>query len=50
MQGPQDLPGLTAELQRRGFSEADLAKIYHENYDRVFRTVLTLTLIRTPGE
>jgi len=40
MQGPSDLPGLTAELQRRGFSEADLAKIYHENYLRVFQAVL----------
>ena len=29
MVGPPDLPALTAELQRRGFSEADLARIYH---------------------
>ena len=47
MQGPQDLPGLTAELQRRGFNEADLAKIYHENYFRVFRTVLDTVTPKT---
>jgi membrane dipeptidase len=40
MLGPADLPALTAELQRRGFSEPDLARIYHENYFRVFRAVL----------
>jgi membrane dipeptidase len=40
MLGPEDLPGLTAELRRRGFAEPDLARIYHENYFRVFRTVL----------
>lgn len=40
MLGPEDLPGLTAELLRRGFSEADLRKIYHENYYRVMADVL----------
>ncbi len=40
MLSPEDLPGLTAELCRRGFSEADLRLIYHENYFRVFRKVL----------
>ncbi len=40
MLGPEDLPGLTAELLRRGFNEADLRKIAHENYFRVMETVL----------
>ncbi len=40
MLGPEDLPGLTAELLRRGFSEADMRKIYHENYFRVMAEVL----------
>jgi membrane dipeptidase len=40
MLNPDDLPGLTAELRRRGFCEADLAKIYHENFLRVMREVL----------
>ncbi len=40
MLGPEDLPGLTAELLRRGFSEADLRTIYHENYFRVMEQVL----------
>lgn len=40
MLGPEDFPGLTAELLRRGFSEADLRRIYHENYFRVMEAVL----------
>ena len=40
MLGPEDLPALTAELQRRGFSKADLERIYHGNYVRVFEQVL----------
>jgi membrane dipeptidase len=40
MLGPDDLPALTAELDRRGFGEADLRRIYHENYLRVFARVL----------
>jgi microsomal dipeptidase-like Zn-dependent dipeptidase len=40
MLSPEDLPGLTAELCRRGFGEAELRKIYHENYFRVFKQVL----------
>ena len=40
MLGPEDLPGLTAELRRRGFSEADMRKIYNENYFRVMEQVL----------
>ena len=35
-----DLPGLTAELLRRGYTEGDLRKIYHENISRVIGTVL----------
>lgn len=35
-----DLPGLTAELTRRGFTEGDLRKIYRDNYLRVVSTVL----------
>lgn len=34
------LPHLTAELLRRGYSEADMAKILGENYLRVFSQVL----------
>ena len=40
MLSPEDLPGLTAELLRRGFGEAELRKIYHENHLRVMRQVL----------
>lgn len=40
MLGPDDLPGLTAELIRRGFTEGDLKKIYHENALRVMKQVL----------
>lgn len=36
----EDLPGLTAELLRRGFGEAELRKIYRENFARVFRAVV----------
>jgi membrane dipeptidase len=40
MTSPEHLPALTAELCRRGFSEADLHKVYRENYLRVFQHVL----------
>ena len=30
----------TAELLRRGFGEAELRKIYRENFARVFRAVV----------
>ena len=33
-------PALTAELLRRGYAEADLRKIYHENFLRVIGAVL----------
>ena len=38
----EDLPGLTTELLRRGYTEADLRKIYHENFSRVLDAVLTV--------
>ena len=40
MLSPEDLPGLTAELLRRGFGEAEIRKIYHENHLRVMRQAL----------
>ena len=40
MLSPEDLPGLTAELLRRGFGEAEIRKIYHENHLRVMRKAL----------
>jgi len=39
MQSPADLPGLTAELRTRGFSEAALRKIYRDNFLRVLSQV-----------
>jgi len=39
MQSPADLPGLTAELRRRGFSEASLRQIYRDNFLRVLAAV-----------
>jgi membrane dipeptidase len=36
MQGWQDLPGLTAELLRRGYAESDLRKLYRDNALRMF--------------
>ena len=36
----EDLPGLTVELLRRGYTEADLRKIYQENFSRVMGDVL----------
>jgi len=39
MQSPADLPGLTAELRSRGFSEAALRKVYRENFLRVLSAV-----------
>jgi membrane dipeptidase len=35
----EDLPGLTAELRRRGYSREDMAKIYHGNFVRVIKQV-----------
>jgi membrane dipeptidase len=40
MSSPEDLPALTAELCRRGFSENEIRLIYHENYFRVFKQIL----------
>jgi membrane dipeptidase len=40
MRSWEDLPGLTAELLRRGYTEVDLRKIYHENLSRVIGAVL----------
>lgn len=40
MLSPEDLPALTAELVRRGFSEADIERVYWTNYLRVFERVL----------
>jgi membrane dipeptidase len=37
----KDLPALTAELLRREYSEADLRKIYRENFLRVMGTTLS---------
>lgn len=39
MEDFQDLPGLTAELVRRGFEEPDLRQIFHENILRVLEEV-----------
>jgi membrane dipeptidase len=39
MLNPDDLPGLTAELVRRGYTTADLRKIFLENFLRVFTAV-----------
>jgi membrane dipeptidase len=36
----EDLPALTGELLRRGFGEAELRKIYRENFARVLRAVV----------
>ena len=36
----EDLPALTAELLRRDYSEADLRKVYRENFSRVMGAVL----------
>jgi membrane dipeptidase len=36
----EDLLSLTAELTRRGYTEADLRKIYRENFSRVMGVVL----------
>src|SRR5215207_4117049 len=37
-----DLPGLTAELLRRGYTEGDLRKIYYDNFSRVMGVVLSV--------
>jgi membrane dipeptidase len=39
MQSPEDLPGLTAELLKRRFSETDLRKVYRDNFLRVMGKV-----------
>ncbi len=40
MRNWEDLLSLTAELTRRGYTEADLRKIYRENFSRVMGVVL----------
>jgi membrane dipeptidase len=35
----EDLPGLTAELRRRGYSREDMTKIFHGNFLRVIKQV-----------
>lgn len=40
MRSPEDLPGLTAELRRRGYGEAELTRVFHANYFRVMQRVL----------
>jgi membrane dipeptidase len=40
MLGPEDLPGLTAELLRRGYGEDGVRKILRNNFMRVFAHVL----------
>ena len=40
MSGHEDLPGLTAELRRRGYAEADMRKLFGENALRVLRSVV----------
>ena len=39
MESPADLPGLTAELRRRGYSDAALRNIYRDNFLRVLAAV-----------
>jgi membrane dipeptidase len=39
MESSEDLPGLTAELTRRGLAERDLRKIYRDNFLRVMSAV-----------
>ena len=40
MENSEDLPGLTAELRRRGLSEGDLRKIYRDNALAVIAAVV----------
>ena len=40
MESSEDLPGLTAELRRRGIEERDLRKIYRDNFLRVLSAVV----------
>ena len=40
MQSPEELPGLTAELHRRGFDEIAIRKILRDNHLRVMAQVL----------
>jgi membrane dipeptidase len=40
MRSWEDLPALTAELLRRGYTEGDLRKVYYENVFRVIGAVL----------
>jgi membrane dipeptidase len=37
-----DLPGLTAELLRRGYTEGELGKIYYDNFSRLMGVVLSV--------
>jgi membrane dipeptidase len=39
MENSEELPGLTAELTRRGISESELRKIYRDNFLRVMSAV-----------
>lgn len=39
MENSEELPGLTAELTRRGIAEPDLRKIYRDNFLRVMSAV-----------
>ncbi|HLW46245.1 MAG TPA: membrane dipeptidase [bacterium] len=54
MENSEDLPGLTAELARRGMGEEDLRKIYRDNFLRVMSAVVDerggrAALDRAPG-
>jgi len=40
MQNSDDLPGLTAELRRRGLAEPELRKVYRDNYLAVMSAVV----------
>jgi membrane dipeptidase len=40
MENSEELPGLTAELTKRGLAEADLRKIYRDNFLRVMSAVV----------
>ena len=40
MENSEQLPGLTAELTKRGLAEADLRKIYRDNFLRVMAAVV----------
>ena len=40
MENSEQLPGLTAELTKRGITETDLRKIYRDNFLRVMAAVV----------